>query len=105
MVGALADEITGPSAGEFNLALSDDNLELEGGVTGEKIQEWSIEIISMEAMFNVGSWAHGLEAGDGQNISDRRSLKIANELENAEVGLSLVGDCASLYVHQTYLSS
>lgn len=41
-MGALADERTRPSAGEFNVASSDDNLELELGVTGEKIEEWLI---------------------------------------------------------------
>lgn len=41
-MGALADKRTEPSAGEFNVALSDDNLELELGVTGEKIRQRSI---------------------------------------------------------------
>jgi hypothetical protein len=48
MVGAFAGgERTWPSAGELNLALSDERLELARGVTGgEKIHEASIEIIS-----------------------------------------------------------
>lgn len=42
MVGALADKRTGPSAGEFNAASSDDSLGMECGVSGEKIEEWQI---------------------------------------------------------------
>jgi hypothetical protein len=39
MVSAWADKRTGPLAGEFNAALSDDSLELELSVTGKKTQE------------------------------------------------------------------